>query len=394
MTAAQTARVHHDNVILFDKNPEPGKKLHSLPIGSLIIGEKMPADKAAKAFGDKEDFIRPAFKAFGWKELQEHLGKVGIKVTPNGNSHLRASSETSSDISASLKNAAEKAGVTIKKSSKVSDIIISDNTITGVIINGVKHDAAAVIIACGSFSSPKRGSTRDGYDFAKKAGHTVNPIKPAFVGMETMEKYGKLLNGAELSDCQIQVDLNGAPQFVERGQLKFTSYGLDGEVILTNSNRIIDLIQKGKVDVHIDLMPDKNKSQLEALLEQEASSNDRVTLSDLLKGFFPKEFLKSTEKIIRIHEDKPLKYLSHLEKKALALWLKDFPFTLRRARPFSETRGVLGGVSTDEIDPETMRSKKISNLYFAGEVLDLLGPWGGYNIQMAFSTGHLAGESA
>jgi predicted flavoprotein YhiN len=217
MTAAQTAARYFNNVVLFDKNPEPGKKLLSIPPQPIFISEELSYDKIARAFGPKENFIKPALKAFGWKELSAHLAAMNIKITPNGTSHLAVPQEIASEVPFHLKDAAEGAGASVKKSSKVSDIIISNNQATGVVVNSVEYPAACIIIACGSAAAPSRGATQDGYNFARKAGHSIVPIKPALVGLETVEKYGKLLADTQFCDCRIDVFRSGRLQFSDRG---------------------------------------------------------------------------------------------------------------------------------------------------------------------------------
>jgi predicted Rossmann fold flavoprotein len=399
MTAAQTAVRHFDKVILFDKNPEPGKKLQSLPPRSLYISEELTPDKIAKAFGQKEDFVKPALKLFGWKELAAHLAAMGIKISSNGTSHLVVPPEIAVDISSRLKGAAEAAGVIVKKSSKVSNIVFNKDLATAVVVNSIEYPISSIIVACGSVASPGRGATADGYEFARKAGHTIVPIKPALVGLEIEEKFGKILADAEFSNCGIDVYCNGSLKFSDCGNLKFTSYGIEGDLVLTHSAKIIDLLasnkgQERKVEIHIDMIPEISKKDLEIWLNQQIEQSHKATVGTIFEKYIPLKLRNAMAKIMRIHSDKPAANLSYLERKSLLLWVKDFHVIVKRARPFNETMGVLGGVSTDEIERDSMRSGKIKNLYFAGEVLDLLGPWGGFNIQMAFSTGYLAGLSA
>jgi predicted Rossmann fold flavoprotein len=399
MTAAQIAAGHFDNVVLFDKNPEPGKKLRSLASETIYVSENLSCEKAAQAFGDNEKFILPAFQAFGFRELKEHLAAMNIKVTPNGNNHVMVLPEATFDMPARLRAAAEAAGVAIKKSSKVTDILFSKGQATAVVINSVEHPASAVIMACGSVASPARGATDDGYEFARKAGHTITPVRPALVGLETVEKYGKSLADTQFDDCRIQVTRDDESLITDRGSLKFTSYGIEGDLVLTHSARIIELLardkgQQHRVEIHIDMIPEMKKKDLEGWMAQQTADNPKITVGSLFEDHIPDRLRGVMGKIVRIHSDKPVSNLSYLERKMLLLWVKDFRVTISRPRPFNETRGVVGGVSTAEIDPQTMRSAKIKNLYFAGEVLDLPGPWGGYNFQMAFSTGFLAGLSA
>lgn len=394
MTAAETAAKKYKNVVLYDKNPVPGKKLSSITSDSIMISEKLSAERTAEAFGAKGKFIMPALRNFGWKEIADHLEKVKLPVELNGENQLTISAESAPSISTRLKESAESAGVVIKKSSRVTDIEISGGAVRGIVVNSVTHPVLAVIVASGSYSSPNRGSTRDGYEMARKAGHKIVPIRPAMVGLETVEKYGKILADVNIRDCRIDVSLDEKLQFTDRGALTFASYGLGGDLILNHSARIIDLLEKGQVKVNIDLMPDMSKARIEKILGQGLESSNRKTVWEILTRYIPDRLLDGMHKMIRIHSRRPAVRLSSLERKSLAIWLKEFVFTITRCRPFSETRGVLGGVSLDDIDPETMRSKKVKNLYFAGDVLDLLGPWGGYNIEMAFATGHLAGLSA
>jgi predicted Rossmann fold flavoprotein len=359
----------------------------------------LPVDKTARAFGAKEDFIKPALKAFGWKDLTAHLAAMNIKITPNGTSHLAVPPEIAGEVPYHLKDAAAAAGVIVKKSSKVSDVLFSGGRASAVVVNSIEYPASCIIIACGSAASPSRGATTDGYEFAKKAGHTIIPIKPGLVGLEIVEKYGKFLADSDFVDCGVDVYKNLDLQFSDRGNFTFTTYGLTGDLILTYSSKIIEMLGWGgeklnKIEIHIDMIPDIGKKEISNWLAQRIESNPKITIGTLFEKNIPLKLRSVMSKLVRTHSDKPVGNLSLLERKSLLLWIKDFHVTIKRPRPFNETMGVLGGVSTDEIEAATMRSRKADNVYFAGEVLDLLGPWGGYNLQMAFSTGYLAGLSA
>jgi predicted Rossmann fold flavoprotein len=394
MTAAVAAVRKYKNVILYDKNPIPGKKISSINSDSVFVSHKLSPERTAEAFGAKAKFVIPALRTFGWKDIAEHLEKAGLSVRSNGGNRLAIPPENVPLIPERLKESAESAGVVVKKSSRVTDIVISGGMVKAIVVNAVTHPVSAVVIACGSYSSPKLGSTKDGYELAGKAGHKIVPIKPAMVGLEMAEKYGRILADVKVRDCRIDVYLDGDLQLTDRGTLTFTRYGLEGDLILNHSMRIIDLLEKGRVRIYVDLMPDMSKAKIERILGQGFETSDRRTVWQILTKYIPDGMLDVMHKMIRIHSRRPAVHLSNLERKTLAVWLKEFALTIRKPRPFSETKGVLGGVSIDDIDPETMRSKKVKNLYFGGEVLDLLGPWGGYNIGMAFATGHLAGLSA
>lgn len=394
VSAAVAAAKKYKNIILYDKNPEPAKKLSSIGTIPLLGAEQMTPDKFVEAFGDRGGFIKPALKSFSCKELSKFFKDMGIKISSNGSDKFSIAADEAVRLKEVFKETVESAGIVYKKSSRVTALKISRGKVIGVVVNGITHPVSAVVLACGSFSSPKTGSTKDGYIMAEKAGHEIVPLKPAFVGLETKEKYGTLLNDVHVRDCRISVLLKEEFQFSDRGELTFTQYGLGGEIILNNSARITELLDKGEVKIQIDQVPDMSKMAISKLLNNEFPVADRTTLFEHLNPYLPDGLLEAMDKLTRVHSSRPVTFISTLEKKHIILWLKDFTFTIKGARPFSETRGVLGGVALDDIDPETMRSKKIKNLYFAGELLDLLGPLGGYNIEMAFSTGHLAGLSA
>jgi predicted Rossmann fold flavoprotein len=394
MTAARAAVQKYKNVVLYDKNPAPGKKLASIFPESIIAGEKMPPEKTARVFGEKREFILPALKAYGIRKIEENLKKLGISLSRNGDQKLEIPAGEFREFPMRLRDALESDGVVFKKSSRVSDIVIERGRVKGVVVNGATHPVSAAIIASGSFAGPKWGSTKDGYIMAEKAGHEIVPISAAMVGFETVEKYGHILAGVVIRNCRMEVNLDGVPEFSDTGNITFTEYGVEGDLILNNSARIIELLEKGAIRIHIDLAPDMTKSEIEKLLGGDFESGDRTTVWQILTRYVPDQMLDVMHRMIRVHCRKPAVTLSSLERKLLAIWMKDFNITVKRQRPFNETRGVLGGVSLADIDPGTMRSKKVGNLYFAGEVLDLLGPWGGYNMEMAFSTGYLAGLSA
>ena len=394
MSAAQAAVKGYKQVIVYDKNPIPGKKLGSIKSRPIYVSEKLTPTLTARAFGAKKSFVLPAFKAYGWKNIHDYLHKIGFSVSLNGSRRLTIPPEESSTFSIKLKEAAELSGVVVKKSSRVSNLVISRGKVSGVVVNGVTHPVAAVVIACGSFASPRFGATRDGYVMAKKAGHKIEPIQPAMVGFETVEKHGKILDGISIRDCNMEVYLNGQFQFSDREDILFTKYGVEGNLILMHTIELMELLGKGEVKIHLDLMPDKSKTDVEKILGQNLENSNRTTVWEILTRYVPDKMLDVMHRMIRVHCRKPAVTLSNLERKLLAKWVKDFVITIRQPRPFNETMGVFGGVSLDDIDPQTMCSKKVKNLYFVGGVLDILAPWGGYNIEMAIATGHLAGISA
>jgi len=394
MMAAWSAVAKYKNVILYDKNPVPGKKLAAAKYRPIYLSEKLPSEKTAEAFGNKKNFILPALKAYGWEKLRDQMKKFGFPVSLNGERRLSIGPRDASKFSLKLWDAIESSGVVVKKSSRVSDIVINKGKVDSVVVNGINRPVQAVIIASGSFSSPKHGATKDGYAMAEKAGHEVIPIQPAMLGFETVEKFDRILPGIFIRDCRMDVFQDDKLVVSDRGDIVFTKRGVEGDLIFSHADEFTELLKNGHLKVHLDLTPDLSKAEIEKIMGQDLQTRDRTTVWEILTRYVPDPMLDVMHRMIRVHCRKPAVTLSNLERKLIAIWLKDFAFTIKRQLPFNETKGVKGGVSIDEVDPRTMCSNKVKNLYFAGEVLDLLGPWGGYNIEMAFSTGYLAGLSA
>jgi predicted flavoprotein YhiN len=199
LSAAVAAVEKYKNVVLYDKNPEPAKKIRSIANEPLFVANKHVPEKFVETYGDKYNFISPALKSYGWEEISEQLKEMGIKVSSNGKGKLSIAPEDIEKLAELFRKTAESRGIVYKKSSRVSDLVISRGKVKGVVVNGITHPVSAVVVACGSFSAPKTGSTKDGYAFAEKAGHKVNPIKPAFIGLVTREKYGKIQRNFSLS---------------------------------------------------------------------------------------------------------------------------------------------------------------------------------------------------
>jgi hypothetical protein len=249
-------------------------------------------------------------------------------------------------------------------------------------------------LSTGSFSSPKHGATRDGYNIASRFGHTTNKIRPAMVDLVTKEKLGKILAGEVLKNIKINILFNGQIIYSEIGDIKFTAAGISGPAILNHSAEIIEKLQSGSVEIALDLLPEQTKDRIEATLIQLANIKEQHPAADYFNQQFGSKMSLAIRQISHIDLNKSFSRLSNLERKALILALKDFHLTVKDSKPFNSTRGVLGGVSTDFIDPETGQSTIVKGLYFAGAVMDVLGPWGGYNMQFAFSSGYVAGRAA
>jgi predicted Rossmann fold flavoprotein len=394
LLAAIAASEKSNNILLFNKNPNPGKKIAAVPFEDFFFSEKLPATKMAASFGEKADFVIPIFKSFGYPDLVKMFKKFDLNLEADSQGHFRANGLAGDALGQALKAEVIRQGVKLNKSCRVTDIASDGDRITGVIANNSLFPASKVILATGSFSSPKFGATRDGYEISRRLGHRITELKPALVDLLTEEKYGKFLGGMSIDDVMIGVYLNNKEVYSEIGLIKFTENGISGPVVLNQSANIIDMLRLGRVEVRLDFAPDKPRKRFESWLIKHFSIDKHIPVGEFLNHYFCNDIIKAIEIESHIKLENYVSHITNLERKSLIHAIKDFRLTIKAHKPFNNTRGVLGGVSTDDIDPRTMQSKKVKRLFFAGDLIDVLGPYGGFNMQFAFSSGYLAGKSA
>jgi hypothetical protein len=253
----------------------------------------------------------------------------------------------------------------------------------------------AVILTTGGASYPATGSTGDGYALAEAAGHTIVPVRQALVPLETGGNAAGRMAELNLRNVAVRMYVDGKRTRQEFGELVFTTFGLSGPVILTLSGDAVDALRRGaKVELSIDLKPALDEQKLEARLIRDLTARGNEEMSSVLRGLLAREMVPVCLELTGIDPEKRGGQLSARERRRLRTWLKDFRLPVRGYRPFTEAIVTAGGVDTREVDPRTMESRKTKGLYLAGELLDIQGDTGGYNLQAAFSTGWLAGKSA
>ncbi len=261
--------------------------------------------------------------------------------------------------------------------------------------NARLYRADAVIIATGGASYPATGSTGDGYRLAKSVGHTIIPTRPSLVPIETAGDIAPRLQGVSLRNVNARLRVDGKKQDEKFGEMLFTHFGLSGPIILSLSRQIVDAFRsRKKIVISIDLKPALDRQKLDQRLIRELDMHGRQKFSTLLKTLLPRKLIPVCLDLIGIDPEKLGNQISSAERKRLGQWLKDFQFEVNGHRHFEEAIITAGGVSTKGINPRTMESRLIKGLYFAGEVLDIDADTGGFNLQAAFSTGWLAGQSA
>ena len=304
-------------------------------------------------------------------------------------------SDRSSDVIRALECEMERLGVRVRLNTEVSEILADCGKIRGVRLrDGRRIPSDAVIVATGGISYPSTGSTGDGYRFAKSAGHQVTPLSPSLVPMEVREWYAAELMGLSLRNIEIRVTDGKKVLYQEFGEMLFTHYGVTGPVILSASSAVGRRLKEKELTLHIDLKPALTEEQLDRRVLREFEASHNRQLKNAVDSLFPAKLRPVIVELSGIPGEKKVHDITKEERQRFVRLIKDFTMTLTGLRGYSEAIITRGGVSVKEIDPGTMESRLVSGLYFAGEVLDLDAVTGGYNLQIAWSTGYLAGISA
>ena len=393
IAAGRAAELGAD-VALLEKMPQLGIKISITGKGrcNLTSGEDM--DKFIEAFGSTGKFLINAFAKFFSEDLIDFFESIGVKTVQERSKRIFPLSGSAKDIVKALVIYLNKQGVKINTNTAVKEILTQDNKVIGVDTNkGIFH-GDAVILATGGASYPQTGSTGDGYAMAKRLGHTIIPIRPALVPLEVKEAYVKDLQGLALNNVTASVCLDGKVIAEAFGEMLFTHFGLSGPIILTLSKTIVDSLPKGKVEVSIDLKPALSKEKLDLRFLREIKEHGNKNIDNLLKNLLPQSMIPVFIKLAGISHDKKVHQITQKERTEIINLLKDMRFAITRHRPLDEAIVTAGGVSIKEIDPKTMESKIIKNLFICGEVVDVDAKTGGYNLQAAFSTGWAAGAAA
>lgn len=382
-------------VVLLEKMERLGKKLNITGKGRCNITNIADITDFISHFGKTGKFLRQAFSQYFSDDLMSFFKQQGLQLVIERGGRVFPASGKATDVTKTLINWLQKKDVQIRASSPASKLLIQNKHIIGVVSNSENLFCDAVILATGGKSYPATGSTGDGYRLAKSVGHKIIPTRPALVPLETALNDIENLAGLKLKNINMRLFVNGKKQNEQFGEMEFTKFGVAGPVILTVSGKIVDEIRnKNRVEISIDLKPAFNKQKLEARILRDLSNKGKDKFSSFLRGFLPSQLVPACLAQIQISATRAVNQMNKKERMSFQNWLKDFRMEITGYRPFSEAIITAGGVDTLEVNPRTMESKIIKNLYFAGEILDINGDTGGYNLQAAFSTGWLAGISA
>jgi len=381
---------------IIEKKSTPGRKLAITGKGRCNLTNTAELSDFIKHFGSNGRFLRNAFSSFFSHDLVALLGELGVPVETERGGRIFPTSEQAGDVVDALINWVESYRVNIIRNSPVDELIINNKKIAAVRLKdrtGLLADN--VIIATGGVSYPLTGSTGDGYRLAEKCGHKIIPVRPSLIPLETRGNTAQQMQGLSLKNVSASMWIDGRKKAEEFGEMLFTHFGVSGPIILTLSKLFVDAIRaKKQTELSIDLKPALDHHKLDDRLLRDFDEHGRQKYSGILKGLLPRLMIPVCIEQTGINPDKLAHQISASERKRLRLWLKDFRLDVTGYRPIKEAIITAGGVNVKEVDPKTMQSRIIDGLYFAGEVLDIDGDTGGYNLQAAFSTGWLAGKSA
>ena len=394
MAAIFAARAGND-VIVFEKNAKTGKKIYITGKGRCNLTNAVENEELIKNTIRNPKFMYSAYSAFSSNDTIGFFEKLNCPIKVERGNRAFPESDHSSDIIKALDKAMEEAGVKIRYNTPVEQLVISDDgaTIKGIKLrDGKMVEADKVIVATGGLSYRSTGSTGDGYEFAKHAGHTIKELRPSLVALEVKESFVKELEGLSLKNVRVTVKNGKKTLFNELGEMLFTKNGVSGPLILSASSIAGDLFYKEGGELSIDLKPALTEDELDARLLRDFTEFKAKALKNALDKLLPKSLIPVFLERTKINVEKKAGDLTKSERSVIIGLLKHFTLRVTGLRGYEEAVITKGGVSVKEINPKTMESKKVKGLYFVGEVLDVDALTGGFNLQIAWSTGVVAGS--
>lgn len=393
VAAIFAARNGH-RVELFEKNEKIGKKLFITGKGRCNVTNAGDMDALFDAVKSNPKFLYSAFYSFTNEQAMDFFEELGVRLKVERGNRVFPQSDHSSDIINALKHELERLGVEIHLCTEVKDVLVEHEKFTGIVLkNRKKVSGDACVVATGGISYASTGSTGDGYRFAEKTGHEVTELYPSLVPMEVKEWYAKELQGLSLRNIQGTILDGNKKLYEEFGEMLFTHYGVSGPIIISASSVVGKKLQDKELTLKIDLKPALSREQLDQRVLRDFEENKNKQFKNAVDKLFPAKLKPIMIELSGISPEKKVNEISKEERLRFVDLIKNFKMSLTGLRSYNEAIITKGGVSVKDIDPGTMESKKISGLYYAGEVLDLDALTGGFNLQIAWSTGYLAGIS-
>lgn len=390
IAAIKAAQSGH-SVTIYERNEKLGKKLFITGKGRCNLTNASGRDGFFQNVVHNPRFLYSAYASFDQEAIISLIEKAGVPTKVERGQRVFPASDKSSDILKALEKTVKQAGVTVKLHTRVSEILTRDGAVCGIRTDTGEEMCDTVILATGGVSYSATGSTGDGIRFAEKLGHRVTDLHPALVPLETEETWCGELSGLTLKNVTLHAYRGKKEVYSELGEMLFTHFGVSGPLVLSCSSLIAD--QPEGTLLKIDLKPGLTQEQLDARLQRDIAANIRKGLEGALYGLLPQRLLSIVLEQAGLQPTMPAAQFSKAQRHALIETLKGLPLHVTGARSFAEAIITRGGVDVRDVNPSTMESKKIKNLYFAGEMLDVDAFTGGFNLQIAWSTGALAGSS-
>jgi predicted Rossmann fold flavoprotein len=402
LMAAGQAASQGVEALLLEKMRRPGRKLGITGKGRCNLTNMTPVREFIAHFGPNGRFLWQAFAQFFTTDLVDFYERLGVPTVTERGGRVFPASDQARDVVDALLRWIDECRVQVQTRTPVEQVLVEEGQVVGVQVRSGSSQgsdrvlrAPAVVLATGGASYPGTGSTGDGYRMAEQLGHTIVPIRPSLVPLETAGDVASRLQGLSLRNVAVRMWAGEEPVAEAFGEMLFTHFGLSGPIILTMSKQAVDALRLGRrVVVSIDLKPALDEQKLDARLLRDLAAHGKQQYSTLLKGLLPRMLIPVCLELTGVPADRVASQVTAEERGRLRAWLKDFRLEVTGHRSWAEAIVTAGGVDTHEVDPRTMASHLVKGLYFAGEVLDVDADTGGYNLQAAFTTGWIAGRSA
>lgn len=391
MMAGYFAAKEGASVTILEKNKMLGRKIRISGKGRCNLTNASDLETIINNIYRNGNFMYSSLYSFTNDNLIDLFESFGLKLKTERGNRVFPVSDKAIDVVKTMEKMLDSRNVRVKTSSTVKNIILEDEKVKGVVLsNGTKMMADRVIVTTGGKSYPLTGSTGDGYIMAKKCGHSITDLYPALVGLETREPISEELVGLNLRNISINLYKNGKKIYEDFGELEYRDYGIDGPLI-KSASCYMDNFQKNNYKIVLDLKPALTYEKLDARILRDFEKYSNKPFEKSLKDLLPKKMIDYIVYKTGIDRKKPVHQVSKEERHILLVLIKGVEYDIKRLRPLEEAIVTEGGISVKEVNPSTMESKLVEGLYFAGEILDINGFTGGYNLQIAFSTGYLAG---
>lgn len=391
MMACHAASLCGHQVTLLEKNEKLGKKIYITGKGRCNLTNASDIEVIFANVMSNKKFLYSAFYTFDNNQVIDLFETNGMATKTERGNRVFPVSDHSSDVIATMARILKNDGVEVKLNTTVDRLIIKDNKACGVVVNKKEIYADNVIVCTGGLSYPSTGSTGDGYRFAETAGHTVVECTPALVPFNIREEWGKALQGLSLKNTAITIYDKDKKLYSDFGEMLFTHFGVSGPMILSASGNIKADKFKNPLKLIIDLKPAMSEEQLDKRILRDFDENKNKQFRNSINKLLPSKLVPIIIELSGIDPDKKVNEISKEERLGFVHLLKNLTMTINGLRGWNEAIITKGGICVKNINPSTMESKLVSNLFFAGEVLDLDAMTGGYNLQIAWSTGYLAG---